>query len=345
MTRRWTTWPALAFGLLLVACSGGSDEAGNTAEPAALVTLARAEQGAVAQQVTLYGAAEAGPGARQALVAPAEGSVVAIDSPAGTPVRRGQVVARLSPSPTTRLDLVKAASDATAASLALARAQRLRADGLGSDAEVETARAAARTASVTRASLAGRAGALVVRATIDGVVDGVTPSPGELVQAGGVIASITRVSDARARFGVDPATARTLRPGAPLRIAGSAGHPAFTVPIESIAPVVDPQTRLLSVFARLPAGAGIAAGTSLTASVVSGDGGEAVTVPYAALLDDAGQPYVFVVAGGAAHRRDVTVGATAGNRIVVVGVGVGAGEQVVVQGGTAIEDGMKVRTR
>lgn len=343
MTRRSTTAALLAAALLLAACSGAADDPGNAAEPVALVTLARAERGAVAGQVTLYGVAEAGPGARQALVAPAEGSVVAIDAPAGTPVRRGQIVARLSPSPTTRLDLAKAASDATAADLALARAQRLRADGLGSDAEVESARAAARTADATRASLAGRAGALVVRAAADGVVDSVTPSPGDLVQAGGAIASITRATDARARFGVDPATARAIRPGTMLRIAGSAGRPAFAVPVESIAPVIDPQTRLLSLFARLPAGAGIVAGTSLSASVATAGAGEAVTVPYAALLDDAGQPYVFVVASGAAHRRDVTVAATAGDRVGIGGVR--AGEQVVLQGGTGLEDGMKVRTQ
>lgn len=343
MKRMSFAWLVAAVTLALAACSGGSGEADNAAEPVALVTLATAERGAVARELTLYGAAEPGPAGRIALVAPAEGTLVSVDAPAGTPVRRGQVVARLSPSPTTRLDLAKATSDATAADLALARARRLRADGLGSDAEVETARAAARSADVTRTSLAARAGGLTVRASADGVVDSVTPSPGDLVAAGGAVALISRSADARARFGVDPAAARALRPGQSLRIAANAGRPALTLPIESVSPMVDSQTRLVSVFARLPAGAGIGAGASLTATVATEGGGDAVTVPYAALLDDAGQPYVFVVAGGAAHRRDVTVGAAAGEQVAVGGVH--AGERVVVQGGTAVEDGMKVRTR
>ncbi|PTS90786.1 efflux RND transporter periplasmic adaptor subunit, partial [Sphingomonas sp. HMWF008] len=64
----------------------------------------------------------------------------------------------------------------------------------------------------------------------------------------------------------------------------------------------------------------------------------------AALLDDGGQAYVYVVTGGVAHRRDITVGAPRGDRVAVSGA-VLAGEAVVVAGGTAVEDGMKVRTK
>ena len=128
-----------------------------------------------------------------------------------------------------------------------------------------------------------------------------------------------------------------------LRIAATGGQSALSVPIESVAPVIDPQTRLVALFARLPAGAGIGPGTPLTASATAGSQQNMVTIPYRALLDDAGQSFVFVVAGDTAHRRDVVVGPAAGDRVAVGGVH--AGERVVVQGGTALEDGMKVRTR
>jgi membrane fusion protein (multidrug efflux system) len=75
-----------------------------------------------------------------------------------------------------------------------------------------------------------------------------------------------------------------------------------------------------------------------------GSSNDALTIPYAALLDDGGQPYVYVVAGGIAHRHDVTTGATSGDRIAIT-KGVSAGDQIVTQGGTALEDGMKVRTK
>ena len=337
----------LFAALLLGACSGSAGEEETTTAPVALVTLARAEPGALAEQVTLYGMAEAGPGGRLTLAAPAEATVVAIVAPVGTRVAAGAVIARLAASPTTRVDLVKAGSDAQAANAALARAERLKADGLGSNVEVETARAAATSANAARAAMTARTGGLTLRAPAAGIVETVTAAPGDLVPPGAAVATITRASDLRARFGVDPALARSLRPGTVLHVTASGAAASFDVPIETINPAADPQTRLASVFVRLPASTGIGAGQTLSATAdgaAPGAGAAQLTIPYAALLDDGGQAYVYVVSGGVAHRRDITVGAARGDRVAVLGA-VRAGEAVIVAGGTAVEDGMKVRTK
>jgi membrane fusion protein (multidrug efflux system) len=333
-------WIAL---LLCTACSGGSTDEVSPV-PSALVTLARAERGVLVQRVTLYGSAEDSAGGKVVLIAPAEALVARIVAPVGTGVARGDVVAELSPAPNTRLDIAKASADARAADAAYARARRLRDDGLVGDAEVETARAAAAGTDATRASLAGRAGALTLRAIAPGFVESVAVSPGDLVPAGAAVATITRSGDLRGRFGADPAIARTLHPGTPIRIEATAGRAAFEVPIQSVTPVVDPTTKLAAIFVLLPASGGIGAGEALTATVAASAVNEALTIPYAALLDDGGQPYVFVVVGNVAHRRNVAVGAAEGDRVAITG-GVHAGEPVIIQGGTAVEDGMKVRTR
>lgn len=330
--------------LLVAACSGGVGEEGNTAEPVALVTLARVERAALAPQTAIYGTAEPGPMGKLSLSAPAEALLVAIEAPVGTHVVQGQVVARLSQSPTTRVDLAKATTDAQAASAALARAQRLRADGLASNADVETATAAARSASALRNSLARRTGAMILRAPATGVVDTVSATVGELVQPGAVVASVTRAGALRVRFGIDPDAARALKSGMLLTIEPSGGRAPLTVPIQSVDPIADPQTRLYSVFATVPAVSGIAIGETLTATVGTAQAIATPTIPYAALLDDAGQPFVYVVSGDTAHRRDVTLGAAAGDRVAVT-KGLKPGEAVVTEGGTAIEDGMKVRTK
>ncbi|MDB5705551.1 MAG: efflux transporter periplasmic adaptor subunit [Sphingomonas bacterium] len=332
----------LAALLVLAGCSAAEETPETT--PTALVTLAPAQSGAVDEDLTLYGAVENGAFGRNVLAAPAEATVVSIDAPVGSTVGRGQVVARLSASPATRLDLAKAQTDAQAANQALARAQRLRADGLVSDADVETARAAARSANVTRASLSGRSGALVLRAPAAGHVELIGFAPGDLVPAGGAVATISASGTMRARFGLDPALAGKIHPGTMLRITTSAGAAPFSAPAVSVDPVVDAQTRLASVFVSVPPGSGIGAGATLTAHVALAGGGGGLTIPYDALLDDAGQPYVFVVKGGVAHRRDVTIGAVGGDRVTVL-KGVAPGEPVVTAGGTALEDGMKVRTK
>jgi len=335
---------ALTLAILLAGC-GSQDEGDNAAAPVALVSLAPAREGAITETVTVYGAVEPGAMGKHVLAAPVEATLVAIDAPVGTQVRAGQVVVRLAPSPTARLDFAKAATDAAAAQAAYARAQRLRADGLVSDADVETARAAAQSAGATRASLGARNGALVLRAPVAGFVDSVASSPGDLVPAGTAVASISGSGNLRARFGIDPALAARIGKGAVLRVTGPNGVP-FSASVQSVDPVVDPATRLAAVFANVPAAAGIGANSALSAQLTLGGntGGAALTVPYAALLEDAGQPYVYVVAHGTAQRRDVEIGPVSGDRVAIL-KGVKPGEQVVTAGGTALEDGMKVRTQ
>jgi RND family efflux transporter MFP subunit len=336
---------ALTLAILLAACSSGEDAADGEAKPVALVALAPAQQGAVDETLTVYGAVEAGATGKHVLAAPAEATVVAIEAPVGTKVGAGQIVVRLAPSPTSRLDYAKAATDAAAAQAAYARAQRLRADGLVSDADVETARAAARTASATHASLGARNGALTLRSPTAGFVESVASAPGDLVAPGTAVASIAGSGNLRARFGLDAAQASRIKPGMVLRVTPPGGV-AFSTPVLSVDPVVDPATRLASLFVNVPPGSGIGSNATLNGQLELGNssGGAALTIPYAALLDDAGQPYVFVVSKGVAHRRDVEAGAVSGDRIVIV-KGVKPGDQVVTEGGTALEDGMQVRTK
>ena len=328
--------------LVVGACSSKTPT--EPAVPIALVTLAPATQGNVADSVTLYGAADNGTAAKEDLSAPIEAVLVAIAAPVGTQVSRGQIVARLSATPVARLEMEKAATDARLASQILARAQRLRADGLVSNVEVDAARAAAGSTTATQASLSARSGQLVLTARSSGYVEAVVPAVGAVIPAGGVVATIAQAGDLRARFGIDPALARRLGRGASLRIIPTGGGSAFSAPILSVDPVVDPVTRLASVYTTIPYQSGIGAGETLSATVQVTEASTALTIPYAALLDDGGQPFVYVVSRGIARRRDVQTGAASEDRIGIAG-GLAAGDMVVITGGTALEDGMKVRTR
>lgn len=332
----------LAIVVLSGCSSGGSEEEGSSVNAVAPVRLARAEPGDVAETITLFGAAENGGAGRYALSAPVESVVVSIDAPVGTAVQGGQLIVRLSPSPSARLDLARASADARAAQAAYARARRLRADGLVSNADVETTRAAAQSAAATLASLSVRGRSLALRAPGAGFVESVAITPGDVLASGAAVASIARRGDLRARFGVDPSVARRLRPGLALRIMPAGGGAPFTTRILSVDPGADPQTRLASVFAQIPAAARIGPGEALQAEVTAASMAAAVVIPYAALLDDGGQPYVYVVTRGIAHRRNVVIGPSDGRNVPII-QGVRPGELVVTEGGTGVEDGIRVR--
>lgn len=331
--------------LLLAGCGSGASDEEKAPEASALVRTAPAALSAVRDDLTVYGAAEPAPGGERALVSPSEAVVATVNAISGTTVRAGQAILTLRASPATGIEAARSNAEAAAATAAYARATRLRADGLVSDADVETARAAmaaARAAiSVRRVGVDG----LVLRAPIAGVVQGLAAKPGDQIAAGASIGSIVSHGDMRARFGVDPAVAQRIHVAQPISISAIARGVPIASRVDGVDPLVDATTRLASVYARVPAGALVSPGEPLRGTItVSGSGSASVvTIPYAALLDDGGRSYVFVVRNGVARSRDVSPGNSAGDRIEIV-KGLASGEQVVTEGGTALEDGMKVRT-
>lgn len=335
----------LAFAALaLAACSGPSDTA-STAEPVALVKLAKATTGDVETALTLYGAVEQGAAAQYTLSAPMEASIVRIAAPVGSTVARGQLIVMMSPSPTAQSIVTQARSGAQAAEQAYQRAVRLRTDGLVSDAEVESARLAAVVAKSGMAALSTQAGQLALRAPFASFVETIASNPGELVAPGTTVVTLARSGDMRARFNLDHSLIGRITRGEGVRVTLPSEDIDVNLPIAAIDPTVNPQTRQASIFVNVPAAYGLGSGQPLRGEIIleSAEKG-AVTVPYAAILDDGGQPFVFVVSQGMAHRKDVQLGAGDGTTISVSN-GIKEGDQVVVEGGTALEDGMKVRTQ
>lgn len=332
--------------LVLAACSGGAKDdeaaAAKPADPVAEVHTAAAVAGASAATATVYGAAEAGAGGERTLTAPVEAVVARVLVPSGDAVAPGQAVVVLNPGPAAQLDLGKARSDASTATAALARARRLRADGLMSDADVETARAAAQVATTTASSLGARGSQLTLRAPVAGTVTAIANAPGDLVAAGTAVVHIAARGGLRARFGIEPQRLARLHVGGTVTVRDEAGGAVGAATITAIDPLVDPTTRLASVFTTLPPGIRAGAGEQLSAAVALGGDVPGVTVPEAALGDDAGQTFVYVISGGVAHKRAVGTGPLADGRAAVTR-GLNAGERVAIDGLTGLDDGIKVR--
>ena len=331
----------LILAFLLIGCS--AKPSADDAKPTALVTTIRVERGGVEDAITAYGAAEILPQGEHGLPAPVEAVVASIAAPVGTLVKSGQPVVTLAASAGTRLEVDKAVHDAETADAAYARAQRLRATGLDSDADVETARAAAATANETRRTLAARTGAaLVLRAPISGVVEAVAMAPGDLAAAGANVAKVGDPAALRARLGVEPATISSIHEGDPVRLTPSIGGAETVGSVAAVDPRADPQTRLASVMVHLPSGRGLSPGAALRGVIVVNRRPGAILIPRAAVLYDQDQPYVFAVTGATAHRLNVALGAEQGDRVEVAR-GLDAGARIVVDGAAALEDGMAVR--
>ncbi len=324
----------------LAGCSSDpADE--NAAKPVASIQTAIAASGSVAQTVPLYGIAEPASGAETAITVPAEARLTHLLVTNGMHVDAGQTIATMSASPASQLEAAKAGVDAATSAAALARTKRLRADGLASDADLEAAQSAAHAAALTRDNLAARIGKLTLRAPLRGNVEGLTAHEGDLVPMGTTLARVVSGNRLRARFGISPALARSLHAGMPLAIMQRTRDTRLMTTVQSVDPVIDPATRQASLIALLPAGNAVSPGEIVEASVDIAGADSGVTVPYAALIDEGGESFVYVIENGVAHRRPVTV-AQATDTMLAITKGLKSGERVAISGGTALDEGMKV---
>ena len=188
-----------------------------------------------------------------------------------------------------------------------------------------------------RGTLAGIGGAhdslgrLAIRAPIAGVVASRRVMPGTRVAPGELLFSIVDPSVVWLEVRVPAARAAQLTPrtSATFRLEGSA-RVYGTRRAVSVGSVLDSLTRTLLVLYEAPnPDRSIKVGATAAVAVGTGNEIRGVVVPSSAILDEDGRSICYVqVSGERFEKRDVTIGADDGTRVVALS-GVRAGERVV----------------
>jgi multidrug efflux pump subunit AcrA (membrane-fusion protein) len=124
-----------------------------------------------------------------------------------------------------------------------------------------------------------------------------------------------------------------------VRLSGLDGAPLGEGRVSAVEPRIDPQTRLAAVLVTV--NSHLAAGQPLKGEIALARA-EGPAAPRAAVVYEADGTSLFVVDKGVAHKRTVKLGPERDDKVAIL-AGVKAGETVVVDGATVLEDGMAVR--
>lgn len=288
------------------------------------------------------------------------GYVRALPKMPGASVKRGEVLVQIdATAEQATLTNLAASREAQASALALAkerltRAQALRTDGIVSQqsadeakAAVEQADASLRATDALIASQRARVGYYQVAAPLDGVVGNVPVKLGDFVTPQVALTSVTQQSALEAEVYVPVERAPLLGPDSRLRLVGSDGAVLGEQPITFVAPRVDPATQLVLIKAVFGDLANVRADQTVRATVVWRRH-EGLVIPSAAVLRQAGQPFVFVVEKkdslSVARRVPLTLG-TLKDGVVEVTEGLNAGQTLVVSGIQMLGDGSAVEPK
>lgn len=275
----------------------------------------------------------------------------------GDRVRKGQLLARLA-GDTVAADVAQAQASVAEGEAALAEAQAnatrtrdLGTKGFVSSYELIQAATAEQTAAARLAAARARLQMEQVRqaqtrivAPDDGVISARIATVGSLAQSGQDLFKLIRANRMEWRAEVTAAEADRLKPAMPVTVWLPSGA-TVKGSVRTVAPTVDPQTRMATVYVDLPAsGAGVIVrpGTFTRGEFQLGHSA-ALSLPQSAVLLQEGFSYVFRVDDNSRVTKvKVTVGRRAEERIEII-EGLSADNRVVATGAGFLGDGDIVR--
>jgi membrane fusion protein (multidrug efflux system) len=331
----------LCVSAAMLAACGGGDAAQKKGRDAPLVTLAAVQSTRFVERIDAVGTARANE--QVTLTAPVTQRIVRLNFDDGAYVTRGQVIAVLEAA-TQNAQLAQAQARSREAQQQLRRLEELRARGFATrsavDAQVALAGAASGEAAEARAGIADR----VVRAPFGGWVSLRNISAGAVVTAGTEIVTVSDVSRIKLDFPVPETLLAQLRPGQSI-VAVAAAYPdqPFRGTIDTIDPVLSPQTRAATVRAVLANGDRRLKPGMLLTVAIEAQSRNSPAVPELAVVGEGEQSFVFTVENGKAKRLPVRTGLRQNGMVEIV-QGLRPGQRVVTEGVVKIADGQTVRS-
>jgi len=340
--------PLAIAGLLLSGCGRGSAPVHTTSQDAEPVRTAAAEIVELAGSVRSVGVLEPRDEMRLSFKVGGVVDTVAVD--VGDRVRRGQLLATIK-----RAEVDAAVNQATEAAEKarrdLDRAQRLKADEVATEEQVQDL---ATAYSVARSNLdAARFNARYARieAPEDAVVQQRLVEANELVQPGQpvlVLGGATGGWVVRAALADRDAVRVDVGDTARISFDAFPGR-EFAGRVTRVGSSADPVTGTFDVEIEVAAdGARFARGLVAKVSLAVRSGAESAprtVVPVTAIVEANGAEatvYVLDPGRGVARRKQVTVGSIVGDRVVIA-AGLEAGELVITDGAAWLADGSRVR--
>ena len=222
------------------------------------------------------------------------------------------------------------------------RSRTLREDAVVSESELDQLAADVRSAEADLQAARARLDHCSIRAPISGIVGLRNISRGGLVSSDTLITTLDDTDLVRLDFAVPETFLSVVGIGMDVA-AASAVYPddAFSGRVTSIDSRIDPVTRSITVVATIPNDDGrLKPGMFMTVELQR-TREDVLLIPEQALAPRSGRQFVYVVEDGKALEREVELGVRAPGRVEVT-AGVGAGQQVIIEGIQKVRSGAAV---
>ncbi len=176
-----------------------------------------------------------------------------------------------------------------------------------------------------------------IKSALNGVVVRRSAEQGEFAEPGRELLAVADFDRREVEMLVSPTIRGLITPGLDVMVKAPWGGETMGK-IQRMDPEADGATGFFRAIVRLPSDCGLIPGDYVRMEVRMSYKEAAIAVPYESILREDGKPFVFVVSGDIAARRDIVAGEGSGD-FVEVPEGLSPGERVVKTGAGSLYEG------
>lgn len=304
------------------------------------VTLVHAQKQILSENLSLTGTITANNDV--SVLSETDGRVTKVMVSVGDEVEAGTILLQVD-------DEMKQAANAAAevnfqkAKKDLQRYEKMFKEGSVSDAQVENARLAFKSAEAQYIVARRQYNDTKIKTPISGIVTARQVDVGATLQKNNVVANVVDISTLKVKLNVAEQDAFKLKAGDKVEVTTDVYRGiTFQGKIETISAKAD-EAHTYPVEVRLANNAAhpLKAGMFGRVAFISIQGSEKLSIPRQALVGSTKLPQVFVVDQGIAHLRDIVIGSEFGTNLEVLS-GLKDGEDVVLSGQNNLKDNVAV---
>lgn len=310
--------------------------------PPQVVNVIAPRDAQLANVIEAVGTAEAQ--ASVNVVSEVDGRLVEVLFREGQQVEAGALLARLDDRQA-RAALARAEAERMDAEAAWKRARQLQSSQVLSEAEADTLKAALKAAQASHDAASADLADHQIRAPFAGVVGLRRVNEGAYVKSGDILTTLDDLQQLQVIFSVPEKYLGQLATGQKVEVASASyGNKRFAGELSRIDTRVDAVNRTVAVKADIDNSEGLLRpGQFLQLYLRTGER-SATMIPEQAVLTEGATSFAYTVSDGVAQRVEVRTGSREQGWVEVIN-GIGANDQVVINGHARLGTGSKVEVR
>lgn len=270
-----------------------------------------------------------------------QATIVAINAKPGQHVSRGQVLVRLDNS-VLKQNIAQAEAQVSLANTVYQRQKNLWDQKIGTEVQFLQAKSNYEAGQKQIAGLRQQSDMYTIKSPISGTIDQMDLKLGQVATPGQTGIRIVNADILKVKADVPESNSGDVQQGNKVKILVPDAKDSLTTTVTFAAKVIDPSSRSFAIEVKLPERKTLRPNMTAILKIASYNNANAIVVPVKAIQKSETGDFVFLNNNGTAKKVIVKVGATYGGQSEVL-TGLKAGDALVTDGATDIEDGDKIK--